>query len=69
MAGRVYCAVRTDSLYKADYVSSLKGQLDRWPVSSADLKNVCGATLLLRRSFRDMVVDYVRGKLCIALIQ
>jgi hypothetical protein len=22
---RVYCAVRTDSLYKADYVSSLKG--------------------------------------------
>ena len=21
----VYCAVRTDSLYKADYVSSLKG--------------------------------------------
>ena len=23
----VYCAVRTDSLYKADYVSSLKGQL------------------------------------------
>ena len=22
----VYCAVRTDSLYKADYVSSLKGQ-------------------------------------------
>ena len=23
----VYCAVRTDSLYKADYVSSLKGEL------------------------------------------
>ena len=23
--GRVYCAVRTDCLYKADYVSSLKG--------------------------------------------
>ena len=25
VVGRVYCAVRTDSLYKADYVSSLKG--------------------------------------------
>ena len=24
---RVYCAVRTDSLYKADYVSSLKGYI------------------------------------------
>ena len=23
--GSVYCAVRTDSLYRADYVSSLKG--------------------------------------------
>ena len=22
---RVYCAVRTDSLYKAEYISSLKG--------------------------------------------
>ena len=26
MVESVYCAVRTDSLYKADYVSSLKGQ-------------------------------------------
>ena len=25
MVESVYCAVRTDSLYKADYVSSLKG--------------------------------------------
>ena len=25
MVGSVYCAVWTDSLYKADYVSSLKG--------------------------------------------
>ena len=25
MVGSVYCAVRTDSLYKADYFSSLKG--------------------------------------------
>ena len=27
MVGSVYCAVRTDSLYKADYVSSLKVKL------------------------------------------
>ena len=25
VVGSVYCTVRTDSLYKADYVSSLKG--------------------------------------------
>jgi len=25
MMGSVYCVVRTDSLYKADYVLSLKG--------------------------------------------
>ena len=25
MVESVYCAVRTDSLYKADYISSLKG--------------------------------------------
>ena len=25
VVGSVYCAVQTDSLYKADYVSSLKG--------------------------------------------
>ena len=30
MAGRVYCAVRTDSLYKTDYVSSLKVKVLFW---------------------------------------
>ena len=25
----VYCAVRNDSIYKADYVSSLKGQFNK----------------------------------------
>ena len=25
VVGSVYCAVRTDSLYKEDYISSLKG--------------------------------------------
>ena len=29
MVESVYCAVRTDSLYKADYVSSLKGLFER----------------------------------------
>jgi len=29
VVGSVYSAVRTDSLYKADYTSSLKGQY-RW---------------------------------------
>ena len=32
----VYCAVRTDSLYKTDYVSSLKGYCVRNPGNSLD---------------------------------
>ena len=30
MVENVYCAIRTDSLYKADYVSCLKGEIPKF---------------------------------------
>ena len=61
MVESVYSAVRTDSLYKADYVSSLKGKLQRrgpivrpihrnepWVGQAHKLiAHVCGPSLLI----------------------